>query len=115
VVRLAANPVAGALTDLLQAPRQVLALCLAGAAVLGFGLVPAHGFPLLLVLSLLHAAALAPTTTLADALALRNAVPDRNAPAHYEYGWVRGAGSAAFIVGVLVSNAQRANWFAIPP
>jgi MFS transporter, PPP family, 3-phenylpropionic acid transporter len=110
VVRLAANPVAGALTDLLQARRQVLALCLAGAAVLAFALVPAHGFLLLLVLSLLYAAALAPTTTLADALALRNAVPDRNAPARFEYGWVRGAGSAAFIVGVLVSG-QAVNTF----
>jgi PPP family 3-phenylpropionic acid transporter len=42
---------------------------------------------------MLHAAALAPMSVLADALAL--------GARRFEYGWVRGTGSAAFIVGTL--------------
>jgi MFS transporter, PPP family, 3-phenylpropionic acid transporter len=81
-----------------------LAFCTFGAAILAAAFVPAHGFPLLLVISLAHAAMLAPTTTLADALALRSASQSGNSPGRFEYGWVRGAGSAAFIVGTLVSG-----------
>jgi hypothetical protein len=44
----------------------------------------------------LHATALAPTTNLADALALISL--RRAMPRGFEYGWVRVAGSAAFIV-----------------
>src|SRR4029453_19025176 len=64
--------------------------------------------PPLLLPSLLHAAALAPTTSLADALALgaaqrRDAWP-RDARPRFEYGWVRGTGSAVFVVGTLLSG-----------
>ena len=45
---------------------------------------------------------LAPTTTLADALAVRSASP--NSDSRFEYGWVRGSGSAAFIAGSLISG-----------
>src|SRR5262249_53626060 len=63
---------------------------------------PAKGFQTLLVVGLCHAAALAPTTNLADALALV-ASKDKSG-AGFEYGWVRGAGSAAFIVGSIVAG-----------
>jgi PPP family 3-phenylpropionic acid transporter len=59
------------------------------------------GFWPLLLVALLHAAALAPTTTLADALALGSSVRPREG---FEYGWVRGSGSAAFILGSILAG-----------
>src|SRR5215468_3383345 len=58
---------------------------------------------MLLALSVADAAALAPTTTLANALALSAAEPRDGRPG-FEYGWVRGAASAAFVVGSLVAG-----------
>jgi PPP family 3-phenylpropionic acid transporter len=55
----------------------------------------------------IHSAALAPLAPLSDTLALGSAVPARpNAPcAHgFYYGWLRGAGSAAFILGTVLSG-----------
>jgi PPP family 3-phenylpropionic acid transporter len=103
-IRLLSGPFAGRLADRLHALRAVLAICTAMAGLMALGLVPAQGFLLLLVVSLLHAAMLAPTTVLADALALGAASPPGVARPRFEYGWVRGAGSAAFIVGSLVSG-----------
>jgi MFS transporter, PPP family, 3-phenylpropionic acid transporter len=54
--------------------------------------------------SLLYAALLAPLTTTADALALAAAGPAEGAGRRFEYGWVRGCGSAAFIVGSLLAG-----------
>jgi PPP family 3-phenylpropionic acid transporter len=99
-VRLISGPAAGRLADRLAALRSVLCACAALAAIAALSLLPASGFVLLLAMSLLHAAALAPTTTIADALAL--GVASRRDG--FEYGWVRGAGSAAFIVGSIVAG-----------
>src|SRR6266545_2713908 len=58
------------------------------------------------VLLLVHmgqAAALAPITTLADALALYAAKPSPPRKG-FEYGWVRGAASAAFVAGTLIAG-----------
>jgi PPP family 3-phenylpropionic acid transporter len=63
------------------------------------GYLSAPGFWALLAVSLLHALALAPTTNLADALAV---VASRREG--FEYGWARGAGSAAFIVGSIAGG-----------
>src|SRR5262245_38061569 len=98
-VRLVAGPLAGRLADQLGALRAVLALCSAAAAALALTLLAAQGFAVLLLLHMAHAAALAPITTLADALALNAA-----RRAAFEYGWVRGAASAAFIAGTLVAG-----------
>ena len=102
-----AGPVAGRVADSLQALRIVLAGCtaVAGVMALCFGL--AHGFLALLIVSLLHAAMLAPTTLLADALALSAARSGMAARAQFEYGWVRGTGSAAFIIGAVASGLAR--------
>jgi MFS transporter, PPP family, 3-phenylpropionic acid transporter len=102
-IRLVSGPLCGRLADLTQALRAVLAVCTALAALVALGLLPAAGFGALLAISVLHAAALAPITTLADALALGAAVP-RDGEPRFEYGWVRGTGSAAFIGGTLVSG-----------
>src|SRR6202030_2607141 len=51
-----------------------------------------------------YAATLAPLTTTADALALRAVGSSVEGGRRFEYGWVRGAGSAAFIVGSLFAG-----------
>jgi MFS transporter, PPP family, 3-phenylpropionic acid transporter len=100
-VRLLAGPAAGHIADRLAALRPVLSLCAAGAAMAALSYLPASGLWPLLLVSLLHAAALAPTTTLADALALASSVRPRQG---FEYGWVRGSGSAAFIFGSILAG-----------
>ena len=103
-VRLISGPIAGRIADRTQALRAVLAVFAAGAAAVALGLIPAEGFWVLLFISMCHAAALAPVTTLADALALGAATPRDGERKAFEYGWVRGAGSAAFIAGTLVAG-----------
>jgi MFS transporter, PPP family, 3-phenylpropionic acid transporter len=104
-VRLLTSPLAGRVGDLIHSLRRVLIFCLVLAATVTLGYLGARGFWLLLGMSLLHAAALAPITILSDALALGSATArSRNGTAGFEYGWVRGAGSAAFILGTLVSG-----------
>ena len=104
-VRLLTAPLAGRIGDLTQALRVVLAICIALAAAVTLSYLAAHGFWMLLGVSLLHAASLAPITILADALALGSASPPPSSGRRgFEYGWVRGTGSAAFIVGTLLSG-----------
>src|SRR5690242_14513114 len=102
LLRLAAGPVVGRVADMLSALRAALAVCAALAACLAIGLLPAHALWLLAAVELAHQASLAPITTLSDALALNAARP--RTPQGFEYGWVRGAASAAFIVGTLVAG-----------
>ena len=90
-IRLVSAPVAGRIADRTQALRLTLAVCAVGTALAVMSYLPAASFWLLLLVSLLHAAALAPTTNLADALAL--VASRRGRPVGFEYGWVRGAGS----------------------
>ena len=69
------------------------------------GYLPAHGFWTFLALSLLHAAALAPITVLADALALGAPLRRRAAAAGgSSMAGCAATGSAAFIVGTLLSG-----------
>ena len=104
-VRLLTSPLAGRIGDLIEGLRIVLVVCTALAACATLGLLPAQGFWMILPVMLLQAAALAPTTVLADALALGNASPPAASGRRgFEYGWVRGTGSAAFIVGTLISG-----------
>jgi PPP family 3-phenylpropionic acid transporter len=60
----------------------------------------ADNFWLFLLIALIQAAALAPTTSIADALSINSAKP-KIAGRPFEYGWIRGSASAAFIVGTL--------------
>ena len=70
IVRLIAGPVAARVADRLQKLRHVLAAAAALAACLAFGLPWVGGFWTFLIVRLCHEAALTPTTSLADALAL---------------------------------------------
>jgi len=103
-VRLLTAPLAGRIGDLIQALRVVLIVCAALAASVTLGYLAGHGFWILLGMNLLHAASLAPITVLADALAQGSASPAPSGRRGFEYGWVRGTGSAAFIVGILLSG-----------
>ncbi len=108
-IRLVSGPLCGRLADLTQALRATLAVCAVAAAFIALGLLQTSGFTPVLMASVLHAAALAPTTTLADALALGAAGP-RDARPGFEYGWVRGIGSAVFVIGTLVSGQVIESW-----
>jgi MFS transporter, PPP family, 3-phenylpropionic acid transporter len=108
-IRLVSGPLCSRVADLTQALRAVMAVCTLLAALVALGLLSASGFTSLLVISVLHAAALAPTTTLADALALGASGPPDARP-RFEYGWVRGTGSAVFVIGTLVSGQIVDSW-----
>ena len=102
-LRLVCGPIGGRLADRLHAFRTELAVCAILAASAALLYLAAHGFWTVMAISLLQAAALAPLVPLADALSLAHARPQKSA-AGFEYGWVRGAGSAAFIAGTLVAG-----------
>ena len=108
-IRLISGPLVGRFADLTRSLRAVLAVCELLAAAVALCLLTGSAFVPLLLMSLLHAAALAPTTALADALALGAAVrPD--GVRRFEYGWVRGTGSAVFVMGTLLSGQLVASW-----
>ena len=99
-IRLLAGPLAGQLADRHRAWRPLLAFCAATAAGSGLLYLLTSGFRPLLVLSVVQAAALAPLAPITDALALSAS----NASKRFQYGWVRGAGSAAFIAGSIAAG-----------
>nr|WP_283843310.1 MFS transporter [Bradyrhizobium hereditatis] len=101
LVRLVAGPLVGTLADFLQSLRLVLAFCAALAAATAVALLWADGFWLLLLVALVQASALAPTTSIADALSV-NAARPQLAGRPFEYGWIRGSASAAFVCGTLI-------------
>jgi MFS transporter, PPP family, 3-phenylpropionic acid transporter len=102
-LRLVFGPIAGRLADRLQAFRVELAVCAILAASAALLYLAAHEFWTVMAVSLLQAVALAPLVPLADALTLAHARP-RQHTGGFEYGWVRGVGSAAFVVGTLLAG-----------
>ena len=94
-VRLITGPVISRLADRLGKHRQTLAVLVGMAAVIAFGYGLPAGFAIFLLVSVAHASALAPIVPIADAMTLAAA------PGRFQYGWVRGAASAAFIVGAV--------------
>jgi PPP family 3-phenylpropionic acid transporter len=99
-IRLAAGPLGGSLADRSGKPSAILAGFSTASAAIATGYAVARGMPLLFLVSVAHAAVLAPLTPVADALALGSAVTKPG----FSYGWVRGAGSATFIIGTLASG-----------
>jgi PPP family 3-phenylpropionic acid transporter len=110
-IRLVSGPMCGRLADFMGSLRGMFAVCASLAAAVALGLLGAMTFPALLAISLLHAAALAPITSLGDALALNaGAGPGSPAGTRFEYGWVRGTGSGVFILGTLLSGQIVGGW-----
>ena len=103
-VRLVAGPLGGRLADRRGAARLVLTTGLAASALVALGYGPARGLAPLALVVLAHAALLAPLTPIADALSLGAAGRDG-----FDYGWVRGTGSAAFIVASAAAG-QAVGW-----
>jgi PPP family 3-phenylpropionic acid transporter len=108
-IKLLTGPIAGQLADRLNAARLVFAGCAAGASLAALGFLPAFGFWPLLMIVLLQAAALGPLAPLGDSLVLPAAAPAnpgdrRGERPSFDYGWVRGTGSGAFILGAIVSG-----------
>ncbi|MGE8127069.1 MFS transporter [Methylobacterium sp. NPDC080182] len=99
-LRLAVGPLAGAFADRHRAGRSVLAASLALAGLSALAHLPGTGLAQLIGPALLYAAGTAAPAPLADALALAAA----RGGAAFQYGWVRGAGSAAFIVGTAAAG-----------
>ncbi|MET3840564.1 MFS transporter [Bradyrhizobium sp. OAE829] len=99
-MRLAAGPLIGLLADCMRSLRGVLAICIVMAAGAAATFIWADAFWLFLAVALIQAAALAPTTSIADALSVNSAKPE-SAGRQFEYGRIRGSGSAAFILGTL--------------
>ena len=104
-IRLLTVPLAGRISDRLQATRAVLAVCIAVSSATALSYLSGWGFWPLLLLSLAAAVFLGPVASLADVLALGAAAQSREPGKNsFDYGWVRGAGSAAFIVGSLIAG-----------
>jgi PPP family 3-phenylpropionic acid transporter len=104
-VRLLSAPLAGRLADVFGAFRLELVLFAISAAMVSLLYLPAHWFWMLALVNLTQAAMLAPLVPLSDALALSwSRSTTRNNSGAFEYGWVRGTGSAAFMAGLLVAG-----------
>jgi MFS transporter, PPP family, 3-phenylpropionic acid transporter len=97
-VRLITGPVISRLADRLGQHRQILIVFLAIAAMIAFGYSLPAAFAIFLFVSVAHASALAPIVPIADAMTLAAA------PGRFQYGWVRGAASAAFVVGSVAAG-----------
>jgi MFS transporter, PPP family, 3-phenylpropionic acid transporter len=100
IVRIVAGPVTGRLADYLSAHKLVLGTAAGGSGFVGLAYTVAFGFAPLLAVSMAHAAATASLAPLSDALAVTASSKGRT----FQYGWVRGAGSAAFVAGTLLSG-----------
>ena len=109
-IRLFAGPVVGCLADRYRLWGRLLAFCAAAAGACALLFLPAQGLLMLLPVALLQASLLAPLAPLSDALALSaSGTPEPKSGAKpFQYGWVRGVGSAAFVAGsVLAGEAAR--------
>jgi hypothetical protein len=94
-VRLITGPIISRLADRFGKHQQILTVLLAMAAVIAFGYGLPAGFAIFLIVSVAHASTLAPIVPIADAMTLAAA------PGRFQYGWVRGGASAAFVVGAV--------------
>jgi PPP family 3-phenylpropionic acid transporter len=105
LIRVFAGPAVGHIADRLRRHTLTLCACAIAAAVAGLGYVMLQSFAGLLLVALVHAAMLAPIVPLSDALATTAARKSETGEGRrFEYGWLRAAGSAAFIVGTMLSG-----------
>lgn len=98
-VRLLAGPLGGRAADALGAPRAVLALAAACAALAASGFLVASGLLFLLAVHVAFSAAMAPIVPLTDAVTVA-----ASRHARFDYGRVRAWGSIAFILAALLAG-----------
>ncbi len=98
-VRLFASPTMGRAADRLGDARLVLAASAVLAAATTTGFAWGSGFAMLLGVAVVHALVMAPLTPLGDALAVAAARREG-----FDYGRVRSAGSAAFILAAILAG-----------
>jgi MFS transporter, PPP family, 3-phenylpropionic acid transporter len=101
-LRLVSGPLVGRLADRQRTWRSVLSICAGGAGAVAIAYVSAHAFVAFLLVNLAQSVLLAPLTPIADAMAL--SASRETAGKGFEYGWIRAAGSAAFVAGLIVSG-----------
>jgi MFS transporter, PPP family, 3-phenylpropionic acid transporter len=101
-IRLVTGPLGGRFADQHCVWRGVLSACAAAAGAFSLLYLPARSAGVLLVVTLAQGAALASLPPIADALALSASASTTGKG--FEYGWVRGAGSAAFILGSIAAG-----------
>ena len=101
-LRLVSGPLIGRLADRQRTWRSALSICAGGAGAAALAYVWAHAFAAFLLVSLAQSVLLAPLTPIADAMTL--SASRGTAGKGFEYGWVRAAGSAAFVAGLVVSG-----------
>jgi len=100
--RLVSGPLIGRLADRQRAWRGALSICAGVSGAVAVAYVSARGFAAFLLVSLAQSVFLAPLTPIADAMALSTS--RETAGKGFEYGWVRAAGSAAFVAGLIASG-----------
>jgi MFS transporter, PPP family, 3-phenylpropionic acid transporter len=100
IVRIVAGPAVGRFSDHLGAHKMAVTTAAGLSGVVGLAYTLAFGFAPLLAVSMAHAAVTASLAPLSDALSLTASAEGRA----FQYGWVRGAGSAAFVAGTLLSG-----------
>lgn len=103
-VRLVAGPLGGRAADALGDARLLLVAGAAAAAVTACGFGLAAGFAALLAVNVAHSAAMAQVIPLTDALALGAAQRDAAQRGGFDYGRVRAAGSASFILAAALAG-----------
>ena len=104
-IQVLAGPMVGHTADRLRRHTLTLCACALVAAIAGEGYVTTRGFGALLIVGLVHAAMLAPIVPISDALATTAARQSEiGGTGRFEYGWLRAAGSAAFVVGILLTG-----------
>ena len=101
-LRLVSGPLIGRFADRQRMWRGALSICAGGSGAVAVAYVSAGGFVAFLLVSLAQSVLLAPLTPIADAMALSTS--RETAGKGFEYGWVRAAGSAAFVAGLIVSG-----------
>jgi PPP family 3-phenylpropionic acid transporter len=105
-IRLVSGPLIGRLADSRGAWRELLCICAGAASAAAVGYVWTRGFAAILAVTLAQSIVLAPLAPVADAVVLS---ASRSTPA-FEYGWVRGVGSAAFVVALIAAGGAASHW-----
>ena len=104
-IRVVVGPAIGHAADRMHRHPSILCGCALAAAVAGSGYLMMRGLGSLLVVGLVQAAMLAPIVPLSDALATTAAQESESeGRVRFDYGWLRASGSAAFIIGTMISG-----------